>query len=75
VPEEVACLWDMVFKLSCLVWHQWERKCQVLQSLEVPGSRDGEDLGEVLRRVRNGRGGRGVGGLTCSEEERGRFGW
>ena len=37
IPKAVACTWDMLFYLGCLVWPQWERKCLALQRLEVPG--------------------------------------
>jgi len=35
IPKVVACMWDMVFYLGCLVWSQWERKCLASQTLEV----------------------------------------
>jgi hypothetical protein len=40
ISDAVACLWDMFFGMSCLVWPQWERKHLAPRRLDVPGCGD-----------------------------------
>lgn len=60
ILKAVARLRDMLYKVGCLFWSQWERMHLASQRLEEPGSGIPREAPPFLQR-RGGRWGRIVG--------------